>query len=158
MSNHIFEKIIENQIVVWPNCDIVLRYKSLCTRPCEATRRCRFSPNRKWLECWVPFWPHSSQLWIWVRLLPFCFSQSYHFSVAPDSAKHMLNERKVPSPKRNLSFAQHPLPPGPERNPGCASFDIHELCGIPRSLHGITAKKLVWNTKLDGIPRSLCGS
>ena len=48
----------------------LLRYKSLCTRPCEATRRCRFSPNRKCLECWVPFWPHSSQI---LSIRPFIF-------------------------------------------------------------------------------------
>ena len=45
------------------------------------------------------------------------------FSFANDPVKHLQHKRREPSPKRNLSLAQPPLPPGPERNPGCASFD-----------------------------------
>ena len=71
---------------------------------------------------WLPFGPRAEHCQRQLGLI-YTFSQNDHFSSAPDSAKHLQNKRQEPSPKWNLSFAQPPLLPGPERNLAVGNLD-----------------------------------
>ena len=52
-----------------------------------------------------------------------CCSLNFSSFYAPASAKHPQTNRGSPFTERFPSFAQLPLPPGPERNPAVGNLD-----------------------------------